>query len=71
MVDRFKKFLTFVITLFKQSKFTPKKPSTYNKVYSKEYYKTHKEDKLNYSRDYYMQNKIAKLSNNKVVKDLF
>jgi hypothetical protein len=66
-----KKFLTFIVTLFKQSKFIPKKPSTYNKVYSKEYYKTHKEDKLNYSRDYYMQNKIAKLSNNKVVKDLF
>ena len=67
----FKKFLKFVITLFKQSNLTPKKPNTYNKVYSKEYYKAHKEDKLNYSRDYYMQNKIARLSNNKVVKDLF
>ena len=66
-----KKFLTFVITLFKQSKHIPNKPSTYNKVYSKEYYKAHKEDKLNYSRDYYMQNKIARLSNNKVIKDLF
>ena len=66
-----KKVLTFIVTLFKKPKTTSKKPNTYNKVYSKEYYKSHKEDKLNYSRDYYMQNKIARLSNNKVVKDLF
>ena len=66
-----KRLLKFIVTLFKQSKFTPKKLSTYNKAYSKEYYKAHKEDKLNYSRDYYMQNKIARLSNNKVIKDLF
>ena len=66
-----KRLLKFIVTLFKQSKFIPKKLSTYNKAYSKEYYKTHKEDKLNYSRDYYMQNKIARLSNNKVIKDLF
>ena len=66
-----KKFLTYIITLFKHPKLTSNKINTYNKAYSKEYYKTHKEDKLNYSRDYYMQNKIARLSNNKVIKDLF
>tara|TARA_R110002153_G_scaffold240998_1_gene395842 strand:+ start:430 stop:642 length:213 start_codon:yes stop_codon:yes gene_type:complete len=66
-----KKLLTFIVTLFKLPKLTPNKTSTYNKVYSKEYYQTHKEDKLNYSRDYHMQKKIAKLSNNKVIKDLF
>jgi hypothetical protein len=66
-----KKVLTFIVTLFKNPKSTPKKLSTYNKAYSKEYYKANKEDKLNYSRDYYMQNKIARLSNNKVIKDLF
>lgn len=66
-----KKVLTFIITLFKKPKTIPKKTSTYNKVYSKKYYQANKEDKLNYSRDYYIQKKIERLSNNKVVKDLF
>ncbi len=66
-----KKVLTFIVTLFKKSKTTPKKPSTYNKVYSKEYYQTNKEYKLNYSRNYYIQKKIERLSNNKVIRDLF
>ena len=66
-----KKVLTFIVTLFKKSKTTSKKPSTYNKAYSKKYYKANKEVKLNYSRDYYIQKKKARLSNNKVVKDLF
>ena len=47
------------------------KIKSYNKVYSKEYYQANKEDKLNYSRDYYIKSKVARLSNDKVVKDLF
>ena len=66
-----KKVLTFIVTLFKKPKLPSQKPNTYNKVYSKEYYQANKEDKLNYSRDYYIQKKKARLSNDKVVKDLF
>ena len=66
-----KKVLTFIVTLFKKTKPPSQKPNTYNKVYSKRYYQANKEDKLNYSRDYYIQKKKARLSNDKVVKDLF
>ena len=75
MVDKykvvFKKVLTFISNLFKITKGVPNRIKSYNKAYSKEYYLTHKEDKLNYSRDYYIQQKQLRLSNNKVVKDLF
>ena len=65
-----KKALRFIVNLVVSTK-NITKIKAYNKTYSKEYYQANKEDKLNYSRDYYIQQKQSRLSNNKVVKDLF